>query len=172
MVDEIITRASAKALGLPRYFTNKPCKHGHVALRIVANGICTECVKTIEAKHRDSHREKFREKWCRASKKAQQVDPERQNSRRRRWAEANPDKVREKSKRWALANPDRKREHGRKWLAAHPGKTLKWRRANPDGVRKHNHTRRARRLNAPGSHTADDLKRIIDLQGLRVLVIS
>ena len=37
----LITRADAKALGLKRYFTGKPCKHGHVAERTM-NRICVE----------------------------------------------------------------------------------------------------------------------------------
>lgn len=38
------TRAEALALGLPRYFTGKPCKHGHVAERLAA-GACSECLR-------------------------------------------------------------------------------------------------------------------------------
>jgi hypothetical protein len=32
---EIISRAEAKARGLTRYFTGKPCKYGHIAERYV-----------------------------------------------------------------------------------------------------------------------------------------
>lgn len=39
---QIIGRADAKALGLKRYFTGKPCKHGHIAERFVS-GPCVEC---------------------------------------------------------------------------------------------------------------------------------
>lgn len=40
---EIITRKQAQAEGLKRYFTGKPCRHGHVAERWVANRGCIEC---------------------------------------------------------------------------------------------------------------------------------
>ena len=40
---EIITRDEAKARGLKRYFTGKPCKHGHVALRFTSGGNCARC---------------------------------------------------------------------------------------------------------------------------------
>jgi hypothetical protein len=41
---EIITRAEAKARGLKRYFTGKPCRNkGHVAERLTSNGNCMEC---------------------------------------------------------------------------------------------------------------------------------
>src|SRR5689334_5463261 len=40
---QIITRAEAKAASLPRYFTGKPCKHGHVAERYTSIKICVSC---------------------------------------------------------------------------------------------------------------------------------
>jgi len=39
----IITRAEAKASGQQRYFTGRPCKHGHVSERTTVDGQCTEC---------------------------------------------------------------------------------------------------------------------------------
>jgi hypothetical protein len=39
----IISRAEAKALGLKRFFTGKPCKYGHVVERRVGNYACVEC---------------------------------------------------------------------------------------------------------------------------------
>jgi len=38
------TRAEAKAIGASHYFTGKPCKHGHIAPRLV-KGTCIECRK-------------------------------------------------------------------------------------------------------------------------------
>jgi len=38
------TRKEALALGMPHYYTGKPCKHGHIALRLV-KGTCVECRK-------------------------------------------------------------------------------------------------------------------------------
>jgi hypothetical protein len=38
------TRAAAKAVGAKYYFTGKPCKHGHVAPRLL-KGTCIECRK-------------------------------------------------------------------------------------------------------------------------------
>lgn len=39
---EIVTRQQAQTLGLNRYFTGKPCKHGHVAERRTDTGNCTK----------------------------------------------------------------------------------------------------------------------------------
>ena len=38
-----ISCKEAKAQGLKHYFTGKPCKHGHVDLRLVSNESCEEC---------------------------------------------------------------------------------------------------------------------------------
>ena len=42
---EIISRCEARAAGLKRYFTGKPCNHGHVDERHVFNGVCYSCSK-------------------------------------------------------------------------------------------------------------------------------
>lgn len=41
---KIINLSEAKAAGLTKYFTGKPCKHGHVAERYVGGGACTDCL--------------------------------------------------------------------------------------------------------------------------------
>lgn len=48
---EIIVRKEAIERGLPRYFTGKPCKHGHVAERRTAHGVCIECRKIAANKY-------------------------------------------------------------------------------------------------------------------------
>jgi hypothetical protein len=40
---EIISKKEAKDLGLNRYFTGKPCKHGHLSERYMCNG-CVSCL--------------------------------------------------------------------------------------------------------------------------------
>lgn len=42
---KLIKRKEALAEGKLHYFTGKPCKKGHVALRRAVNGFCTECEK-------------------------------------------------------------------------------------------------------------------------------
>jgi hypothetical protein len=43
---DIITRAEAQAQGLQRYFTGKPCRHGHRSERLASNGRCCQCHAT------------------------------------------------------------------------------------------------------------------------------
>lgn len=73
---KIISRAEAKAAGLARYFTGKPCKRGHVDERRTAGGNCLTCHKkqiydwhknnpekaaAKHKKHRDKVIERYRE---------------------------------------------------------------------------------------------------------------
>lgn len=45
----LITWSEAKKSGLKHYFTGKPCKRGHVALRQTSALRCMECAKEIQA---------------------------------------------------------------------------------------------------------------------------
>lgn len=40
---DVITRKQAQEQGLKHYYTGKPCKHGHTALRFTKKGMCVEC---------------------------------------------------------------------------------------------------------------------------------
>ena len=43
MNKEIITREEAILMGLPRYYTGVPCRHGHDSERYTKNKECVEC---------------------------------------------------------------------------------------------------------------------------------
>lgn len=45
-------RKEAIKLGLYRYFTGKPCKHGHKAERYTFSGACIECLAAMQKKAR------------------------------------------------------------------------------------------------------------------------
>jgi hypothetical protein len=47
---EILNRVDAIAIGSYKYFTGKPCKHGHVAERYTKTCVCVECHKGANAK--------------------------------------------------------------------------------------------------------------------------
>jgi len=67
---EVITRKQAKEQGLPRYFTGKPCKKGHVDVRLVSNGQCCSCRMDRYIKERLSFNSNyFTDKECRNSVK-------------------------------------------------------------------------------------------------------
>jgi 5-methylcytosine-specific restriction endonuclease McrA len=93
MANAIISRKEAKAQGLIRFFTGKPCKYGHVAERWVSNKVCTEC----------------REQKDRSKKK----NIEKQRATVRAWYHANAERVYQKTLARRRANPDKQRAHGR-----------------------------------------------------------
>ena len=117
MTIEIVTRREAMALGLKRYFTGKPCPHGHIAERFLSSGTCVTCV-----------RERF-DRWCKA-------DPEKAAAKQRRWRAANLDHCRERDHAWEVANREKRRAEDRRRIAAnreaHNAKGRAWREANPE----------------------------------------
>tara|TARA_R100000687_G_C6413981_1_gene147745 strand:- start:298 stop:879 length:582 start_codon:yes stop_codon:yes gene_type:complete len=56
---DIISRKEAKAQGLKRYFTGKPCKHGHISERQISNGSCLTCQESATYKWRNENPEKY-----------------------------------------------------------------------------------------------------------------
>ena len=72
----IVTRAEARAQGLTRYFTGKPCKHGHVSERMRSSGACVECQRLLVQKARAANPEKFRARsaaWSEANYLRKQI---------------------------------------------------------------------------------------------------
>ena len=74
---DVITRKEAKERWLPRYFTGKPCPHGHVAERWASTSRCVEC----DRKYAEANREKERE-------------------RHRKYREANREKIRKRQRKY------------------------------------------------------------------------
>ena len=62
---EIISRKEAIARGLRRYFTGKPCKHGHLTMRYTKSTRCIACNKTKNddwyMKNKDEIRRSYKE---------------------------------------------------------------------------------------------------------------
>src|SRR5580692_12370085 len=87
---ENVTRAEAKRRGLKRYFTGKPCKHGHVAEHWVS-GPCVVCQRENVNRWHAENRDKI-------------------NAGAKCRYDANPEKARTKKKEWRRDNPDAARE--------------------------------------------------------------
>src|SRR2546421_4578976 len=94
---QLINRKEAKTQGLQWYFTGKPCKHGHVAERLLSNGGCRVCL---------SHR---RDVW--------HTEHKEYNKKRR---EENPGRHREFNRRWYANNAEYKKEYNRQWSDENP----------------------------------------------------
>lgn len=96
-----ITRQAAKALTLTRFFTGKPCKHGHVAERMASSGACVECNRLAKAKR-------------------YAADPALANQQKAVWVAANRDRVNKNAVKWSRANAAKRRANHAKWYADNP----------------------------------------------------
>jgi hypothetical protein len=73
-----MNRQEAIRVKAPRYFTGKPCKHGHIVERYVNGGACVEC----HAQHAAA-----------SGRKKYAQDPAKECRRSKEWRKSNPDIV-------------------------------------------------------------------------------
>lgn len=109
-------RREAKALGLAKYCTGKPCKRGHLAERYVNHAHCVECIKIQTTAWRLTNPEKqitSMRKWLENNR-------ELHNTRVKRWQEANPEKIKIAAIAWAKANPEKVKATAKRYIQRHP----------------------------------------------------
>ncbi len=139
----IISWSEAKKLGLKRYFPGKPCPYGHITEKWVASKLCLGC--------REANREKHKEDNRVYNTKRRKENPEYHNARAREYNRQarlkNPEKFLKISRDFALADPQRIRDYANKW-----------RKNNPEKVRIMETNKKARRRNAEGKHTAQEIR--------------
>ena len=104
---EIIDRATAKKKGLKRFFTDDPCKHGHVGERYVSSGTCVECVL------------KRGSQWYKDN-------PELVKQYAKKHYENNLEMVKENNKNWYENNQEKSKENTNKWREKNPEQTKKF----------------------------------------------
>lgn len=129
---KIISRKQARQHKLPRYFTGRPCKNGHIAVREVNSKKCVICRREYGKRYRREHLEYFRD-WDRKRGKTESRRAQARASyarhaevrrlRSRIWREEHPGKNVEYSRAWRAKDPERARVGVRKALA-------KWRPKN------------------------------------------
>lgn len=136
----LISRKDAIAQGLPRYFTGKPCKNGHLDERFVANYTCVTCSNAAF------------DKWY-------EKNPEKQAVHVKRWNAEHPEKRREIRKEWAANNPEKS-----------AASSSKWKRQNLDKVAASRASRRSAEIRrTPKWLDADDLWLIGEAYALAAL---
>ncbi len=141
------------------YHKNKSSKGGRLPR-------CKHCRAIVDAPYVEAHREIIRK-------------------RAREWAKANPAKSAVRVKEWVARHPERIKEIARKHRMSPQGRAaavlqmanrdpqkrrevvLRYYERNPDRYRNYRRNRRARIAGAEGSHTKEDVARIIALQGMR-----
>lgn len=160
----VITRDEALAGGLTRYFTGKPCKHGHVSERRASTRACLECAKRLEAAYKKGNRKKTR---------AYQAEYRTRNLEKVRayvaaYRSRHPERLREQEAQNRVRNAESIKKAQKEWRARNPDQVREidaaWRRANPDKAKAKYRNRQARKRAAEGFHTAEDVQRIYDAQ--------
>lgn len=126
------------ALGLRRYFTGRPCAHGHIADRYIS-GLCIPCAKAKTAAWREQY-------------------PERKKSNSLREYERGKDRIKARSRRWYAENTGRARAKNRQWRRNNPDKFREYIRMNAQ-------KRRAQKANADQCVTVADIREITKRQG-------
>lgn len=124
---QIITRAEAKALGLKRYFTGKPCKRGHVAERYSNDQSCVSCKAEDRAANKEQNAAYFRE-WRKnnPSYLAPSEAPEIRRARDRAAYAKNPEAKKESARKWRKANPQKVAASIRKYYSNNKQAILKY----------------------------------------------
>ena len=157
----IYTRETAKRIGLRKYFTGKPCKKGHVVERRTLNAACISC-ESAQDRKKDQSKEKYR--------KREWYERNRENVRRSSLlhAKRNREAQRKRNKAWYEKNRRHKILKNKEWADNNKHKfceySKRWRKNNPHYSSVNNHRRKYLNSIAEGSHTKEQLERMLVLQ--------
>lgn len=132
---EIITLEYARQNELQFYFTNKPCKHGHISKRRTKNLHCIECeIKAdLERKDNPSYKERKRAnalKWHDENREYHKLKmKESYNSvdgkeKRKEYIEKNHETILLKDRERKLKNKDRNNNKSKEWRQNNRDKTI------------------------------------------------
>lgn len=155
----------AKAKGLVRFFTGKPCPRGHIGDRYVSNRRCAACIvedKKVWAKNNPGAVKEYQRKFGRENRDSIFI-------RNKRWRSENPAKVKAQKQAEYLRNKDKilarnklYRQSIDKNIARESDR--KKREKNPESYRAYKKNYKARKRQAKGSHTGEDIRAIFKLQ--------
>lgn len=117
-----ISRKQAKELGLKKYYTGSPCKHGHVAQRYVNGFKCTICANMDSDKYADyykQYRKLNSKKACKRAKDWCKNNPDRAKKLRdkstKKYRSEKRDHYLLKRREYYVRNIDRERSRHRKY---------------------------------------------------------
>ena len=103
----MITRQEAISQGLARYFTGKPCKHGHIAERYTGNKTCCVCGNA-------------------GANKVKQRDRTKYIQHAKDWNNRNPERIKEIHNKRNRANPARRNLLTANYRSAKDNRTPAW----------------------------------------------
>jgi hypothetical protein len=175
---KIILKRQAIAAGLKRYFTGKPCPHGHICERHI-DGHCIECARiknkkrkydkvkrsTINKAWREKRTPEYKERQAKKMREWRMANKERV----KQWVEKNKEKIKQKSKAWRAANPDKVKKYKTIEYINNKNKRIakvnEWQASNQDRVKSYRTNHKAMRRKAVGKHTAKEIKDLMNRQG-------
>ncbi len=161
--------ATARALGLKRYFTGKPCPFGHVAERFVATRCCAVCCMKRKKQWADENKPYVSE----YNKEHYGRDPQWHVERAKRWAILNPDRMKVHRRKEYQNNKERYRVNAFNYRQANKEKLRSIGRqkvlANPEQYAAYKRNRKARVRSAKGSHTGEQVLQLLKLQNGRCI---
>lgn len=165
----VVTRVEARAAGLPRYFTGKPCKNGHFDERYVSSFGCLACGVACAAEPERLTRSRI---WGRVYAATKRAALKAAAEGGDEAAAAELENIRLKhnacDRRRRQANPKKHRAGVGAWQQANPGyvtkKVRQWRIANPAAAKIIRATQRAKTRSGDADFGASDIKEIISAQ--------
>lgn len=177
----IISRDTARSLGMKRYFTGIVCKHGHISERSTLEGKCSQCQKESRDRYYQNNRETILSQKSEYSKTTDRSDylkeyrrrskpltrrfydenKDRLNQQRREHYAANVECFRARSEKYRKSNRAGACERSREWRILNPDHARQYRQNNPELFAFHAASRRALTLSAtPAWSTGSDRKKI------------
>lgn len=112
---QVITRKQAQEQGLTRYFTGKPCKHGHIVERLVCDGSCKTCANLKKQRKYQADPGRYIEAQKQRYIKKTEQDPDWIKRRYQANASTLRAKAREYARRQRELDPDfDKRKHAKR----------------------------------------------------------
>lgn len=154
------SRKEAKAVGALRYFTGKPCANGHVDERYTSTGQCLECWRNWSRSSRDQRREATQD-WRRRNR-----DKIREASQE--YRKKNREVLREKGRAYVAQKREEMREYSREYYRnnreSRLAYTAEWAKNNRKARVAAEAKRRARKREAGGEFTAEDVAELLRLQ--------
>jgi 5-methylcytosine-specific restriction endonuclease McrA len=110
----------ARQLGLTKYYTGEPCRHGHVEWRQVSNNSCMACQRAAARRYAARHPDKVQEVRL-AARSAHAADPEKKRAYWRAKRAENPGRAREACRKWRERNRKPKPDQSARALAEQQG---------------------------------------------------
>ena len=150
---QIITRQEAVTQGLPRYFTGKHCKYGHVSERR-SSGKCMDCEllyshewqKQNPEYHQEYSKEYYhenREQISARQKEYNKENAEKISQRNKAWYQEHREKRSEYNKKWKRDNNEKVSEYNQKWCIDNQEYKKKHRTEHSEAYRSYAHKRRS-----------------------------